>query len=296
MKLLIYGAGVIGCLYAVLFDKAGYDTAIYARGKRLEALRKSGLKYEAKGAIHKADVKIIGKLENDDVYDFIFLTVKENQVHTALKELSANLSPNIVTMVNTLEPYSAWEEICGKGRIIPAFPGAGGSLDDGILRAALTPYIIQPTTFAEIDGTRTERIISLSTILKKSKIPYQIVEDMHVWQLCHLAMVVPIADAYYKAKNPQEVWKESEIMLETAKQVKANFETLRSFGILLSPKKMNIFRSAPVCTLSAGLTIVFKSHFGEIFMYQHSVKAPDEMRQLHTQFYQYIKNNEKTGL
>ena len=29
MRLLIYGAGVIGCWYAVLFSKAGYDTTIY---------------------------------------------------------------------------------------------------------------------------------------------------------------------------------------------------------------------------------------------------------------------------
>ena len=33
MKLLIYGAGVIGCLYAALFGEAGYDTYVYARGK-----------------------------------------------------------------------------------------------------------------------------------------------------------------------------------------------------------------------------------------------------------------------
>ena len=26
MRLLIYGAGVIGCWYAVLFSKSGYDT------------------------------------------------------------------------------------------------------------------------------------------------------------------------------------------------------------------------------------------------------------------------------
>ena len=30
MKLLIYGAGVIGCLYAAVFSKVGYDTAMYA--------------------------------------------------------------------------------------------------------------------------------------------------------------------------------------------------------------------------------------------------------------------------
>lgn len=35
MKLLIYGAGVIGCLYAAAFSKAGYDTSVYARGNKL---------------------------------------------------------------------------------------------------------------------------------------------------------------------------------------------------------------------------------------------------------------------
>ncbi len=39
MRILIYGAGVIGSLYAALFAEAGYDTNIYARGKRLEILK-----------------------------------------------------------------------------------------------------------------------------------------------------------------------------------------------------------------------------------------------------------------
>ena len=39
MRILIYGAGVIGSLYATLFAEAGYDTSIYARGKRLEFLK-----------------------------------------------------------------------------------------------------------------------------------------------------------------------------------------------------------------------------------------------------------------
>lgn len=288
MRLLIYGAGVIGCLYATLFSKAGYDTSIYARGQKLDSFRKNGLLYEVKGRIYTSNVKIIDKLEKDDEYDFVFLTVKENQVHMALEELSANISPNIVTMVNTLEAYYYWERLCGKGRIIPAFPGAGGSFDDGVLRAALTPHIIQPTTFAEINGRRTTRILSLSTILKKARIPYQIVKDMHQWQLCHLAMVVPLADAYYEAQNPKEAWRERRVMDKTAKQMKENFRTLYRMGITLSPQKMNLFRFLLVSILRTGLTVIFKSHFGDVFMYRHSIKAPDEMHQLHTQFYQYI--------
>ena len=290
MRLLIYGAGVIGCWYAVLFSKAGYDTTIYARGKRLELLRKEGLRYEVKGKVHKADIKIIGRLENEDSYDYIFLTVKENQVHTALEELSHNSSPNIVTMVNTIEGYENWERLSGEGRIIPAFPGAGGSFQDGILKAALTPYIIQPTTFAEINGCRTERLDKLSKIFKSSRVPYQIVKNMQDWQLCHLAMVVPIADAYYMARIPQKAWKEDNVMQKTAVQMKHNFQTLYKMGIVLSPRKMNMFRLLPTWMLKIGLTLVFKSDFGDVFMYQHSMNAPDEMRALHEQFYGYLND------
>jgi len=45
MRILIYGAGVIGCLYATLFSKAGFDTTIYVRGKRLESFKQNGSLY-----------------------------------------------------------------------------------------------------------------------------------------------------------------------------------------------------------------------------------------------------------
>lgn len=116
-------------------------------------------------------LKIVDRVEADDLYDFIFLPVRENQVREALKELSNNQSPNIVTMVNTLEPYSSWENICGKGRMIPAFPGAGGSFKGSVLHAAIAPRMIQPTVFSEINGEKTERISALAELFRRSKIP-----------------------------------------------------------------------------------------------------------------------------
>ena len=191
MRILIFGAGVIGSLYGALFAEAGYDVYVYARGRRLESLTQDGLLYKGKGKIRKAPIKLLSKIEPGDRYDLVFLAVRENQLHTALEELRQNCSPTIVTMVNSLETYDQWEAICGAGRIIPAFPGAGGGFDGSVLDASLTPRLIQPTTFGKKDGRERE----LSSVLRKAKIPYQIVPDMHAWQLCHLAMVVPIADA-----------------------------------------------------------------------------------------------------
>ena len=222
MRLLIYGAGVIGSLYAVLLKKAGFDVSIYARGRRLAVLKLRGLLYYENNKLRKSKVKVLKELKRDDKYDFIFLTVRENQLYTALEELKYNNS-DIVTMVNSIDDYRNWEGICGKGRIIPAFPGAGGSIRNDILDAALTPSFVQPTTFGKISREKTVRINKLAGILKKAKIPYKIVDDMHLWQICHLAMVVPIADAYYEAKHPKRAGYEHKLMLKTAKRLKRNF-------------------------------------------------------------------------
>ena len=289
MRLLIYGAGVIGSLYAALFSQAGCDTSVYARGKRLKTLQTKGLLYREGGQIKKANISILSELRNDDQYDFIFLTVREEQLYQALDELKTNQSKCIVTMVNSIDDYKKWEEICGEGRVLPAFPGAGGGIQDDVLNGALTPWLIQPTTFAEISGEKTARTKRLSKLFQKAHIPYQEVPDMHIWQLCHLAMVVPLADAYYEADDPEKAGGDQLLMRKTAHRLKRNFRLLKNDLGTLSPGKMNLFLFAPLSVLAAALSFTYKSEFGNKFMYQHAVKAPGEMRQLHEKFYDYLK-------
>ena len=48
--------------------------------------------------------------------------------------------------------------------------GAGGSInEDGILDASLTPRMIQPTTFAEISGKKSERTKQFYAYMKRKK-------------------------------------------------------------------------------------------------------------------------------
>ena len=289
MRILIFGAGVIGSLYGALLAEAGYDVSVYARGRRLESLIRNGLLLKSGTTIRKAPVKVLSSVEPNDCYDFIILAVRENQLHAALKNLRQNSSPTIVTMVNSPETCDRWEAICGAGRIIPAFPGAGGGFDGDVLDAALTPRLIQPTTFGKTDGREKE----LARIFHGAKIPYQIVPDMHAWQLCHLAMVVPIADAYYEAADPERAGRDAVLMRKTAKQIWDNLNEIAARNIRLSPRKMQTFRLLPVPLVGWILGLVFQSSFGDRFMYRHSMKAPDEMRRLHEQFYRWLEQEGK---
>ena len=53
MRILIFGAGVIGSLYGALLAEAGYDVSVYARGRRLESLTRDGLLYKRRAGFER---------------------------------------------------------------------------------------------------------------------------------------------------------------------------------------------------------------------------------------------------
>ena len=72
VKILIFGAGVIGSLYGALLAEAGYEVSVYARGRRLESMSQDGLLVKYKGKIRKASVKVLSRLEAEDRYELVF--------------------------------------------------------------------------------------------------------------------------------------------------------------------------------------------------------------------------------
>jgi 2-dehydropantoate 2-reductase len=50
VRILVFGAGVIGSLYGALLAEAGYDVSVYARGRRLESLIRNGLRLKSGAA------------------------------------------------------------------------------------------------------------------------------------------------------------------------------------------------------------------------------------------------------
>ena len=105
-------------------------------------------------------------------------------------------------------------------------------------------------------------------------------------------MIVPIADAHYEASVPEKAGEDKELMKKTAISIKKNLNSLCKLGVTLTPKKMKVLHRLPVQILSIEVYFAFQSEFGNTFMYQHSMKALDEMKELHNQFYGYIGSEE----
>lgn len=287
LRILIVGAGVIGSIYAARLSKAGYSVTMYARSRRLAELQQNGLIFQNTdmNVLETADVKVISMISEDDCYDYVFVTVRYEQVEAALEELKGNCSINIVTMVNNPFGYEKWEGIAGKGRIIPAFPGAGGKIEGGVLYYRLTSGFVQPTTFGELSGEKSDRVISLQSVLKSGGFPVSICNDMDSWQKSHLAMVVPMANSiYYDGGNNYTTSGNKAAIHNMSLSLKENFRFLQAAGIAITPPKLNIFRLFPVWLLDIILRQIYNTKFAETLISNHAINARREMDLLSRDF------------
>jgi 2-dehydropantoate 2-reductase len=161
MNILIYGAGVIGSIFAGKLAQKGYDITILARNSRHNEIMERGiiLKNSLNNKSFQVNIKSINILNNEDIYDYIIVCVQNNQIDAILPILAKNKSQNIVFVVNNPLGYNTWIESVGYERIIIGFPSAGGERKDGIVNYFIGTginKIFQSTTFGELDGIRTK--------------------------------------------------------------------------------------------------------------------------------------------
>jgi 2-dehydropantoate 2-reductase len=133
MRILIYGAGVIGSIFAGKLAASGHDITMLARGRRAEELREHMLSLSVPGA-GRTDtvwVNVTERLAPDDLYDYIIVAMQRTQVDEILPILAENHSKNIVFVVNTAGGYDRWAQAVGSDRPMLGFPSVGGERIDG---------------------------------------------------------------------------------------------------------------------------------------------------------------------
>ncbi len=293
-RILIFGAGVIGSTYAVKFIKAGYKVTMLARSNRLKTLREYGLQYYEKDSIQCQKVDLIEKLEPNDIYDYIFVPVKYEQAESALLALKDNQSKNIITMINNPKGYSSWENILGKGKLLPAFPSAGGYIRDGILYSQFGPKALQATMFGEINGQVTERIRTLAAIFKTANIPYSISKNMDAMQRTHAAFIVALTRHLYSSdgvREQSEVAKQ-ETIHKISSDIKAYLSSLEKAGIHITPSKLKILQICPVWLMDFTMRHLLKTKLvTNVFFGGHTINVKEEVELMNKDYIDFLRQN-----
>jgi 2-dehydropantoate 2-reductase len=296
MKILIYGAGVIGSIFAGKLGKAGHDVTMLARGKRFDELVQKGL--ILKKAYSKVQEithpKIIGELKAEDFYDYIMVVVQKQQVADILPILGANCSRNIVFVVNTPSGYEEWVSAVGKERVMIGFPAAGGERQDGIVSYFIMNGLLrqfQTTTFGEYDGQLTNRLKLLIKSFNKAGIGSVSCLDMNSWQKYHVAMIGAIADLLYvyDADN-YEASRHYKDIVTCVRAIQEGFLVLKTLGHRVTPGKMRIYQ-LPAPMVARIFQLILKTRFSETVMAKHTKAGIVEVQGLQKEFDCLIKKS-----
>ncbi|WP_286904321.1 ketopantoate reductase family protein [Clostridium sp. UBA1652] len=296
-KILIYGSGAIGSIFGGKLAFSGIDITMLARGNRLKELKENGIIIEnaISGVREQVGVSVIKELKEDDIYDYIIVAVQNTQIDSILPILSKNKSLNIVFIVNNPCGYKKYIDSVGYERILIGFPSAGGERNNGIVKYYIGKGIaklFQSTTFGELSGEKTERLMKLLHIFRKAGFSPSINRNMNDWQKIHVAVVVSIGEALYKFdSNNYKLAKSPETLKVMIMSIRERFELLKQRGVRINPWKLNFFY-LPTFLLVPIFSIVMNTKIAEFAMAKHTIVAKDEMLVLEKLLLEILNNKE----
>lgn len=174
MKILIFGAGVIGTTYAWQLQEAGFDVTLFVRKLRMVRYAHSGVAItysdmrEGKSEYGNTVLRprVIDSLDAKQGFDLIIVCVKSHQWHDAIPYVAKHSgNAHILFMGNMWDDLSMAEKHLPKGRYFLGYPEMllGGHIENGI-----STYMFgnEHTMLGEPDGSMSDRVQQLYDILK----------------------------------------------------------------------------------------------------------------------------------
>lgn len=202
MRILVYGAGVIGCELAHELCKSENDVTILARGGWKQNIDKNGLTIRHYCQLHTTidHIKTIEILEEHDKYDLIFVVMQYIQVLEIIQKLAKNISKHIILIGNNMNPAYCREQICNQSltekEVAFGFQGIGGLREkDRVVSMHFNKIVLTVGGLTENLTIEFKR----SIIMAFEKTVYKLKWEHHMegWLLSHGAHILPTAYICY---------------------------------------------------------------------------------------------------
>lgn len=287
MRILIYGAGNIGCLYAAKLVESGQDVAVLARGDRYKALCDHGITLEngVSGERTTNSVSIVDRLESGDAYDLVLVALPKPALAEVLPILAANeRTSSVMFFGNNAAGPERMISALGRERVLLGFPGAAAIPHDGAIRYIITSRREQPTTIGELDGMRSERIAAIENLFEKAGFPVSICANMDAWLKTHVAKILPTAGALsYAGGHAAQLATNREALRLMVRAIREGLDVLRANNIPISPPNHRVLQWLPESLI---VVIIRRMFLGETIAIKigHAEQAQCEFRLLTQEF------------
>ena len=289
MKILVFGAGVLGCNLARNLFRAGKDVTLLARGQWAEEIKRNGLQIKDKFSpkVSVSRIPVVTELAPEDTYDVIFVVARYTQLETILDVLLANGTKNVVFVGNNVRAAETAAALPEKNVLFAFASSAGHRERDRVASIDLKKITIGPLAGAPSQQPLIDQIFSGT----KYKAAYE--PNMGDYLLCHAAFVLPVAFACYKTDGDLKKLKGDTAYL--SRLIDANIEgyrTIRNAGHEILPDADKDFEGAAYRkTCLRFFKLMCATSLGKICASDHAMNAVDEMGALNRDIRSFFDAN-----
>lgn len=278
MRILIIGAGVLGSNLAHSIKK-GNGVTILARNKTYENLKNNGLIIKHKFGKKTVDhFNVIDKLDENDVYDCIFIVSRFSSLDSIVKIIEKNNSKNIVFVGNNMNAEK-YMNIKAKNILFAFFMAAGKKYDGYINSICLNKIEIGRTDGKDISNE------FIKSIFKETKIKVTIENKMNDYLKTHACAVLPLVFASYKVDgNLKLLKKDKEYSLLIMDAIIEGYDVLKKLGYEILPKGEyeNCVNKKEKCAFI--YRFIFSNFIGKMCISDHAMSAREEFILLDNEF------------
>lgn len=290
MKILVYGAGVQGSVFAALLHQAGQDVRILARGQRLADIREYGIVLERLGAPERQVTRVpaVQCLETTDAYDLVLVTLQKGQVADVLPILAANdRIPSIAFFMNNVVGPHELVRALSAERVLLGFGLMGGIRDGAVVRWASSEKDSHSfeVVMGEVDGSVTPRLRGVLEAFGQAGLHTSAQPNMDAWLKAHWALVGPIARALNETGNDNYRLAEEEGLLRLMVEAQSEgFRVVRALGLPLAPTRLKLMLRLPAWVSVAVVRNLLKTEYAELALAGHAAAGGDEFLMLDQEF------------
>lgn len=289
MKILVFGAGVLGCNLARNLFRAGKEVTLLARGNWAQEIQKNGLQIKDKFSpkVSVSHIPVVTELAPEDRYDVIFVVVRYTQIDSILEALRANPTKNIVFIGNNVRTRALAASLPEKN-VLFAFASSAGHRESDRVNS----MDLKKITIGQLLGTPSnEQLIGQIFDGTKYKVAYE--PNMEDYLLCHAAFVLPVAFACYKVDGDLKKLKGNTAYFQ--RMIDANIEgyrAIRNAGHEILPIEDKDFENEKYRkTCLRFFKLMSATSLGKICASDHAMNAVDEMSALNRDLKQFFEEN-----
>ena len=289
MKVLVYGAGVIGGQLVHALTISGNDVTVIARGAWKEALEEDGLRI--RHYIQKKDTtdhpRVLEKPDGQR-YDIAFAVMQYRQMERILEDLAAVNSSIVVLVGNNLSVSEMERRIlraaASPKEVLFGFGSTAGTRENGKLTTVHTGDGKLTIGKAHAEATAEEKTL-LKRLFAGSRMSVSYCDDMDAWLEYHAAFILPVVYLCYKTgcdltKSTKE---ERELLLDAVGDA---YHLLMALGYPVRPVGDEKNLEPGISNQLVKLVIYWMSRtrLGALCTTEHCRHAPQEMEDLDKAF------------